>query len=151
MSIKHKLMKKDWKVISNIIITFINARERSERALGKIKENGALNRLELGVRVMEKGSIGTYQKGKGQLILILILINFVHNVEICFPPALWGFHIYTPGPVRRVKTDILVIFGRCPATCRKVPTGAGTVVLSRTGAVVLSWLLPILPAFSSDR
>ena len=64
---------------------------------------------------------------------------------------LWGFHIYTPGPVRRVKTDILGIFGRCPAGYRKDPTGAGTVFEAVRAPWCWVGCLPILPAFLSDR
>ena len=31
---------------------------------GKINEKGVLSRLELGVNVMEKGKVGTYQREK---------------------------------------------------------------------------------------
>ena len=44
-------------------------------------------------------------------------------------------HISTPGPVQRVKTEILANdFVRCPAGSPTVPTGTGTFFTSRTGA-----------------
>ena len=56
---------------------------------------------------------------------VKMMVNYFHSPV--FIRCLWGFYTNTPGPVRVVKTDILGTFGRCPAGCRKVTTGAGTV------------------------
>ena len=60
------------------------------------------------------------------------------------------FHKSFPGPVRRGKMNILAIFVRsttAPSDCM----GTGPISTGRTCAGVSKSLLPIPPAFSSDR
>ena len=57
----------------------------------------------------------------------------------------------TPGPCTASKNEYFVHFRTVPGRLPSDFTGAGTILTTRTGAGVSKRLLPILPAFSSNR
>ena len=66
-------------------------------------------------------------------------------------PPVKGLSQITPGPRTASKNGYFGHFRTVPDRLASDSTGAGTILRTRTGAGVSKTLLPILPAFYSNR
>ena len=81
------------------------------------------------------------------------MINKGNNlyVSMCVMGPLKGLSQITPGPRTASKNGYFGHFRTVPVRLPSDSTGAWTILRTRTGAGVSKTLLPILPAFYSNR
>ena len=78
-------------------------------------------------------------------------INNINEPDNSAMSSIKGLSQITPGPRTASKNGYIGHFRRAPGRLPSDFTGAGTIVTTRTGASVSKTLLPILPAFCSNR
>ena len=75
----------------------------------------------------------------------------LHSIASRMRRLFKGLSHITPGPRTASKNGYFSHFRTVPVRHPSDSTGAGTILRTRTGAVVSKTLLPILPAFYSNR